>query len=150
MRAQEFSVLGPHGQVPPPAPWTVDPPQPNEFKPIGKLINVQIVESSGIGPETVQNGVIIPDSVKWKTPVCRVIEVGPKVEQIKAGDYILISASVTVHDIRFNDHYTQIVHEDGVFGVITEPTRLANLRELHDPKPAVGVEPITCAGLNRD
>jgi len=136
VRAEQFSVLGPQGQLPPPKPWEPDSPIAPWFTPIGGLIHAQIVVSSGIGPETVQGGIIIPETVKWVTPVCRAIAVGPEVKQIKAGDYFHYSMVVQVHEIRHDEKATIVVHENGTFGTINPGPFLDYLKSMFDPKPA--------------
>lgn len=123
-------VLGVDG-MPSQGEWKRDPIQPKRMVPIGKLMHIQIL--IGVGAEKqvqqVAGGIHIPDSVKWVTPVVRVIAVGPKCEQAKEGDYLLISKDVGIHEVRYSDVITYVCHEDGVFGQLL-PDEVKKVNEL--------------------
>lgn len=111
--------------------WKPDPAQRVRFTPAGKLMNVQIVFSDDKAKVAkIRNGIIMPDAVKIFTPVCYVLAVGPKCEQVKAGQFIYVSISVTIHELNFpDDTSSHVVHEDGVFGVLTDE-EVKNVLEL--------------------
>ncbi len=89
---------------------------PKLFVPNGQQIAIHVYEAES---ET-DGGLILPDNAKdkWTTPIALVISAGPKCEQVKDGDKILVHPSTKGTTVRYGGKEWVLIHESNVCGVL--------------------------------
>ncbi|MGL6095372.1 MAG: co-chaperone GroES family protein [Fimbriiglobus sp.] len=86
------------------------------FAPIGDYLAVTVF----VAPTVSDGGVMIPEQSQadWESPKARVVAVGPKVEQVKAGDLIICHPSTQGQNVRLDGVKLMMVRESQVAGVL--------------------------------
>lgn len=87
-------------------------------KPTKDKVLMQVVS----GVDKTEAGIVIPDTAKdsWRTPVCKVIDVGPDVLQVKVGDRVLVPPSAPLDKVRYENKEYLMIKEVLIHGVIYE------------------------------
>lgn len=98
---------------------------PIQYVPVDRRLVVELVRR----PDQTEGGIIIPDRTRWNTGVCRVIACGPKVEQVRRDDLILVSINIESATVRFGGRETYVAEEAHVLGVLTPAERERVLAE---------------------
>lgn len=94
-----------------------DGPAKKKFIPMhNKMVIMQIVEDPT--GNTTNAGLVMPDSVGWRTPKYLVISTGLRCEVVQPGDMVLIHIEKPMKKIRFDNDEVLQIHEDEICGVI--------------------------------
>ena len=113
-----------------------DMPLPEDYEITNVLGDVIMGNYADIAPDgksLMRNGIILPvetvDNRAWR--VVKVVLVGPKVEQVKVGDVVMIPGDKGLLAIQKSGNTCVFFNEERIFGICKQ---VENPREVYEPK----------------